>query len=101
MLSASDDLPSPIGRPCRVPVPCRLRHEARGEASLKTSFAAEEPQRKALKANDPIDMEPSKWASTDAETRETSDEGRSHTLAGRTLEVSSLQELKLADRKSS
>ncbi|NTF86681.1 polysaccharide deacetylase family protein [Agrobacterium rhizogenes] len=70
-----------------------------GEASLKTSFAAEEPQRKALKANDPIDMEPSKWASTDAETQETSDAGRSHTLAGRTLEVSSLQELKLADRE--
>ena len=69
------------------------------EASLKTSFAAEEPQRKALKANDPVDMEPTKWASADLETRESSDEGRSHTLAGRTLEVSSLHDLKLADKE--
>ncbi|CAN7231593.1 polysaccharide deacetylase family protein [Rhizobium rhizogenes] len=67
------------------------------EASLKTSFAAEEQQRhKVLKANDPIEMEPTKWASADVET---SDEGRSHTLAGRTLEVSSLHDLKLDDKE--
>jgi peptidoglycan/xylan/chitin deacetylase (PgdA/CDA1 family) len=70
-----------------------------GEASLKTSFAAEEPHHKPLKANDPIDMEPTRWTGAELETRETGDTGGPHHLAGRTLEVSSLHDLKLADKE--
>src|SRR5262249_31005476 len=69
------------------------------EASLKTSFAAEEPRHKPLKANDPVEMEPTKWASAELETRETVDTGGPHHLAGRTLEVSSLHDLKLDDKE--
>jgi peptidoglycan/xylan/chitin deacetylase (PgdA/CDA1 family) len=69
------------------------------DASLKTSFAAEEPHHKPLKANDPVDMEPTKWAGAELETRETGDTGGPHHLAGRTLEVSSLHDLKLADKE--
>ncbi|MDL2399924.1 polysaccharide deacetylase family protein [Rhizobium mayense] len=69
------------------------------DASLKTSYAAEEPHHKRLKANDPVEMEPTKWAGAELETRETTDTGGPHHLAGRTLEVASLHDLKLADKE--
>ncbi|GAC1042669.1 polysaccharide deacetylase family protein [Rhizobium sp. No.120] len=69
------------------------------EASLKSSYAAEEPRHKPLKANDPIEMEPKKWLVADLETRAAVDAGGPHSLAGRTLEVSSLKDIRLADKE--
>lgn len=69
------------------------------DASLKTGFAAEEPQRKPLKANDPVEMEPSKWMVADLETRQATDTSGPHGLAGRILEVASLQDIQLADKE--
>ncbi|MBB3288286.1 MULTISPECIES: polysaccharide deacetylase family protein [unclassified Rhizobium] len=69
------------------------------EASLKSSYAAEEPHHKPLKANDPIEMEPKKWLVADLETRAAVDAGAPHDLAGRTLEVSSLKDIRLADKE--
>ncbi|MGA1801261.1 polysaccharide deacetylase family protein [Rhizobium sp. HT1-10] len=56
-------------------------------ASLKTAYAAGEPAKVPLKANDPVSMEPAAWG------------GYWHHLAGRTLTVSSLHDLKLADKE--
>lgn len=69
------------------------------EASLKTGYAAEEGRHKPLKANDPVEMEPNKWLVADLETRELEDTGGPHDLAGRTLEVSSLKDVRLADKE--
>ena len=69
------------------------------EASLKTGYAAEEARHKPLKANDPVEMEPNKWLVADLETRELEDTGGPHDLAGRTLEVSSLKDVRLADKE--
>ncbi|MFT4182906.1 MAG: polysaccharide deacetylase family protein [Rhizobium sp.] len=69
------------------------------DTSLKTSFAAEQPQRKPLKANDPVEMEPSKWMVADLETRQAIDASGPHSLAGRTLEVASLRDIRLADKE--
>jgi peptidoglycan/xylan/chitin deacetylase (PgdA/CDA1 family) len=69
------------------------------ESSLKTSFAAEEPHRKPLKAHDPIDMEPTKWAYADLDAAPIASLDGVHHLAGRTLEVASLHDLKLADKE--
>ncbi|MFS8114752.1 polysaccharide deacetylase family protein [Rhizobium jaguaris] len=69
------------------------------DASLRTSYAAEEPRHKPLKANEPVEMEPTKWAGAELETRETGDTGGPHHLAGRTLEVASLRDLKLGDKE--
>ncbi|TXH80825.1 MAG: polysaccharide deacetylase family protein [Rhizobium sp.] len=70
-----------------------------GEASLKSGYAAEEPRHKPLKANDPVEMEPKKWLVADLETRELEDAGGPHNLAGRTLEVASLKDIRLADKE--
>ena len=73
------------------------------EASLKTGYATEGAQHKPLKANDPVSMEPSAWGGT-----QTADAGldmtathsiSDHHLAGRTLYVSSLSDIKLADKE--
>lgn len=69
------------------------------DASLKSGYAAEEPRHKPLKANDPVEMEPKKWLVADLETREREDAGGPHNLAGRTLEVSSLKDIRLADKE--
>jgi len=70
-----------------------------GEASLKTGYAAEETRHKPLKANDPVEMEPNKWLVADLETRDLADINGPHNLAGRTLEVSSLKDIRLADKE--
>ncbi|MDE1992898.1 MAG: polysaccharide deacetylase family protein [Rhizobiaceae bacterium] len=70
-----------------------------GDASLKTGYAAEEPQHRPLKAHDRVEMEPTKWAGAELETRETDAWSGPHHLAGRTLEVSSLRDLKLANKE--
>jgi len=57
------------------------------EMSLKTSYAEGAAAHAPLKANDPVDMEPSAWGSA------------WHHLAGRTLTVSSLHDLQLADKE--
>ncbi|KAA1177865.1 polysaccharide deacetylase family protein [Rhizobium tropici] len=69
------------------------------EASLKSSYAAEEPRHKPLKANDRVEMEPKKWLVADLETRAAVDASGPHDLAGRTLEVSSLKDIRLADKE--
>jgi peptidoglycan/xylan/chitin deacetylase (PgdA/CDA1 family) len=69
------------------------------DASLKTGYAAEEPRHKPLKANDPVEMEPKKWLVADLETRELEEASGPHDLAGRTLEVSSLKDIRLADKE--
>ncbi|MBO9097971.1 MULTISPECIES: polysaccharide deacetylase family protein [unclassified Rhizobium] len=57
------------------------------EMSLKTSYAPGATVTAPLKAHDPIAMEPTAWG------------GYWHHLAGRTLTVSSLHDLKLADKE--
>jgi len=69
------------------------------EASLKTGYAAEQPRHKPLKANDPVEMEPNKWLVADLETRDLASINGPHNLAGRTLEVSSLKDVRLADKE--
>ena len=70
------------------------------ESSLKTGYAAEALVRKPLKATDPVSMEPSKWAGADIDAMPTqSTVASTHHLAGRTLVVSSLHDLKLADKE--
>jgi len=69
------------------------------DASLKTGYAAEESRHKPLKANDPVDMEPKKWLMADLETRELQGMNGPHDLAGRTLEVASLKDIRLADKE--
>ena len=69
------------------------------EASLKTGYAAEETRHKPLKANDPIEMEPNKWLVADLETRDLAGVNGPHNLAGRTMEVSSLKDIRLADKE--
>ena len=70
------------------------------EASLKSSYAAEEPRHKPLKANDPVEMEPKKWLVADLETRDDlAGMSGPHDLAGRTLEVSSLKDVRLAGKE--
>jgi len=69
------------------------------DASLKTGYAAEESRHKPLKANDPVDMEPKKWLMADLETRDLDGLNGPHSLAGRTLEVASLKDIRLADKE--
>ncbi|MBB6483303.1 polysaccharide deacetylase family protein [Rhizobium lusitanum] len=69
------------------------------DASLKTGYAAEESRHKPLKANDPVDMEPKKWLVADLETRELQGMNGPHDLAGRTLEVASLKDIRLVDKE--
>ncbi|MGY5779102.1 polysaccharide deacetylase family protein [Rhizobium sp. LEGMi135b] len=70
------------------------------EASLKSGYAAEEPRHKPLKANDPVEMEPKKWLVADLETRDDlAGMNGPHNLAGRMLEVSSLKDIRLADKE--
>jgi peptidoglycan/xylan/chitin deacetylase (PgdA/CDA1 family) len=57
------------------------------EMSLKTAYGPAAPAHAPLKANDPVAMEPAAWG------------GYWHHLAGRTLTVSSLHDLKLADKE--
>lgn len=57
------------------------------EMSLKTAYAPTAAAHAPLKANDPVAMEPTAWG------------GYWHHLAGRTLTVSSLHDLKLADKE--
>ncbi len=75
------------------------------EASLKSAYAATPPVHKPLKANDPVSMEPSAWGDTQAASADLdmsathSVTASTHHLAGRTLYVSSLHDLKLEDKE--
>ncbi|TCR93009.1 polysaccharide deacetylase family protein [Rhizobium sp. BK376] len=70
-------------------------------ASLKTAYAASPTETKALKANDPVSMEPSSWGGTQTAELDpvTTHSVFGHHLAGRTLYVSSLSDIKLADKE--
>lgn len=57
------------------------------EVSLKSSYAPGPAATAPLKAHDPVAMEPTAWG------------GYWHHLAGRTLTVSSLQDIRLADKE--
>lgn len=71
------------------------------EASLKTAYAASPVKTKALKASDPVSMEPSSWGGTQTASLDpvTTHSVFDHHLAGRTLDVSSLNDIKLADKE--
>jgi peptidoglycan/xylan/chitin deacetylase (PgdA/CDA1 family) len=57
------------------------------EGSLKTAYGPTAPVHAPLKAEDPVDMEPTAWGSS------------FHHLAGRTLTVSSIHDIKLNDKE--
>jgi peptidoglycan-N-acetylglucosamine deacetylase len=71
------------------------------EASLKSAYAATPTEAKALKANDPVVMEPSKWGGKQYAGLDTivTHSVSDHHLAGRTLYVSSLNDIRLADKE--
>lgn len=57
------------------------------DSALKTAYLPTPAVHAPLKAEDPVDMEPSSWGSS------------FHHLAGRTLTVSSVRDIKLADKE--
>ncbi|PZM16959.1 polysaccharide deacetylase family protein [Rhizobium tubonense] len=73
-----------------------------GEASLKTAYAATPPLQKPLDANDPVAMRPDQWKSGEnagLDMTATHSIPGTHHLAGRTMTVSSLHDIQLADKE--